>query len=67
MAPLYTTRHKYIEAVQCYRKAIDFENDNLLKVQILTKITGNLKKCNDKEGTIKAGKEAYKLCEEEVG
>lgn len=67
MAPLYATRQMYDVAVVCYRKVLNQESDNLLKVQLLTKIAGSLKKCGDKDGTIQAGREAYRLCFVELG
>ena len=61
MAPLYSIMSDYENAVLCQRKALELETDETAKIQLLTKIAGNLKKANDKEGTIEAAEQAYQV------
>lgn len=62
MAPLYTKRHEYKTAVQCYTKVMETESDPLKKVEMLTKICGSLKKDQDPDGAVAAGKKAFEVC-----
>lgn len=67
MAPLCSQKQDFEQAIVYQRKALELENDKLQQIQLLTKIAGNHKKADDKEGTIYATNEAYKLCKDSLG
>ena len=61
MAPLYSKLNNYEEAAASLRRVIDEEDQEILKVGLLTKIAGNYKKANKKTECIKASLDAYNL------
>ena len=61
IAPLYTQKGNYIEAANSLFKVLEFEDQELSKVGILTKIAGNYKKVEDFEKCLDSSKAAYDL------
>lgn len=61
MAPLYQQLGNYMEAALCLEKVLAEENQEILKVGLLTKIAGNYKKADKETECVKASKEAFVL------
>jgi len=54
MAPLYTKLENYAEAAVCLKKVIEGEDQEIVKVGLLTKIAGNFKKADQQTECIQA-------------
>uniref|UniRef100_A0A7S3HVI4 Tetratricopeptide repeat protein n=1 Tax=Favella ehrenbergii TaxID=182087 RepID=A0A7S3HVI4_9SPIT len=61
MAPLHTRLKQFEKAAECLEKVIEREDQEVLKVGLLTKIAGNYKKAENEEACIKATSDAHEL------
>ena len=56
---LFTNKQMYLEAADCLQKVVAAEDQDLVKVGLLTKIAGNYKKANKRDECVKASTQAY--------
>jgi len=61
MAPLYSHIKAFDKAAESLQKVIELEDQEVLKVGLLTKIAGNWKKANNEVECVKASQDAYEL------
>ena len=61
MAPLYIELKQYHNAIDSLKKVIEQEDQEVLKVNLLTKITGYYKKADLYELSLQASQDAYEL------
>ena len=61
MAPLYMEMKHFNNAIDCLKKVIEQEDQEVLKVNLLTKITGYYKKADLYELCLQASQDAYEL------
>ena len=67
MAPLYQQLEDYQKAATCLQKVIDQEDQQMIKVGLLTKMAGNYKKLNNMEKCVKASVDAFVLIQRTAG
>ena len=67
IAPLYQQLEDYQKAANCLQKVIDQEDQQMIKVGLLTKMAGNYKKLNNMEQCVKASVDAFVLIQKVVG